>query len=290
MEAGLYQIFSCIGTGKVQFGLGAVAKVQVKWFGAKGDNGTDDYAAITQALKSLPPFGDGTLYNWSGELMRSGVVHLSPGQYRTSSTIMFGMGTTLEGDGVYHTSLGFSDGAAASTEKFVLMVDRRATLGSYFTHNVYLRDIAITGVSTTNAFSSGVQWYGAENNGLRNVYVGDCSKRGLVIGGDDFSGATKCDKTNLSNIWVNSITEGPGLSINCWTLSGDTVSVDHINDADNAAIAGVQIVASNDVYISALGMENPGRVAVLSTTVPISTSGLCQQLIPLRMPVQSVPH
>ncbi|HEX9883870.1 MAG TPA: right-handed parallel beta-helix repeat-containing protein [Desulfobaccales bacterium] len=54
LEAGLYQIFSWSGTGKVVFGAGAVKEVYPQWWGAKGDwngsIGTDNYAALTRAL------------------------------------------------------------------------------------------------------------------------------------------------------------------------------------------------------------------------------------------------
>lgn len=47
-EAGLYQVFSCTGTGTVVFG-NKVPKVYVQWFGAVGDGSTDDGTAINQA-------------------------------------------------------------------------------------------------------------------------------------------------------------------------------------------------------------------------------------------------
>lgn len=58
-EAGLYQVFSCTGTGKVLFGAGSVTYVRPEWFGAVGDtvltngaftSGTDSTTAIQQAV------------------------------------------------------------------------------------------------------------------------------------------------------------------------------------------------------------------------------------------------
>ena len=46
LEAGLYQIFTLTGTGKVQFGPGAIKAVIPQWFGAKADGATNDSAAI----------------------------------------------------------------------------------------------------------------------------------------------------------------------------------------------------------------------------------------------------
>jgi hypothetical protein len=48
LDAGLYQVFSCSGTGTVVFG-NKVPKVYVQWFGAKGDGSTDDGVVINQA-------------------------------------------------------------------------------------------------------------------------------------------------------------------------------------------------------------------------------------------------
>jgi parallel beta-helix repeat protein len=53
-DAGLYQIFSCTGSGKVVFGVGSVKEVNAAWFGLTGDSGTtNNYAPIQLALGSL---------------------------------------------------------------------------------------------------------------------------------------------------------------------------------------------------------------------------------------------
>jgi hypothetical protein len=54
LDAGLYQIFSCTGTGKVVFGSGSTVNVFSEWFGAVGDGVTDDYAPITSAITAAP--------------------------------------------------------------------------------------------------------------------------------------------------------------------------------------------------------------------------------------------
>lgn len=50
LDAGLYQIFSCFGTGRVMFAPGTVVQVYPQWWGAKGDGIANDTAAITAAL------------------------------------------------------------------------------------------------------------------------------------------------------------------------------------------------------------------------------------------------
>jgi hypothetical protein len=74
LDAGLYQIFS--GTGKVQFGPGAVREIVPQWFGAKADGATDNSAAIQAMFDSIPL---NTYYGWR--------VHFPNGIYYVASEI-----------------------------------------------------------------------------------------------------------------------------------------------------------------------------------------------------------
>jgi hypothetical protein len=49
LDARPYQIFNCVGTGKVVFGLGAVDKILPQWWGASGAGTADDTVAIEAA-------------------------------------------------------------------------------------------------------------------------------------------------------------------------------------------------------------------------------------------------
>jgi len=51
-EAGLYQVFDCVGTGAVTFGSGSVSEVYPEWWGAKGDGVTDNTNFINSAVLS----------------------------------------------------------------------------------------------------------------------------------------------------------------------------------------------------------------------------------------------
>jgi hypothetical protein len=57
VQAGLYQIFPCSGTGKVVFGARAVKEIYPEWWGAVGDDISDDSAAIKAAITALPNGG-----------------------------------------------------------------------------------------------------------------------------------------------------------------------------------------------------------------------------------------
>ena len=52
VDAGLYQIFSWAGTGKVIMGPGSVKEVYPEWWGAKGDDITDCTSAIAAATNA----------------------------------------------------------------------------------------------------------------------------------------------------------------------------------------------------------------------------------------------
>lgn len=261
-EAGLYQVFSCQGTGRVQFGYGAVPRVNAKWFGAQGDGVTDNLAALNQSRLSLPLF-DGVSTNESGELNRRGVIYLPQGDYRISNTFKYGIATILEGDGQWKTMLGFQDGIATSSEKFVIAIDRYIDGAngpmSFRTHGVYLKGIEIYGNKATNPYSSGIQWYGAEMNGLIEVYVDNCALRGIVLGNDNQDGGTQCSNTSLSRVLINDITQGPGLQVNAYHFFADDLAVTYVNTggikSGGEYIPGVRFVYSNNAFVGTLKTE-----------------------------------
>lgn len=52
-EAGLYQVFSCTGTGKAVFGSGAIKEDYPQWWGGVGDNSTDSTTALAAAIEAF---------------------------------------------------------------------------------------------------------------------------------------------------------------------------------------------------------------------------------------------
>lgn len=83
IDAGLYQIFSGLGTV-----VGTIKNdtLYPQWWGAKGDNLTDDTAAIISALNAASSLG-------------GGVVYASQGIYRINQQITIPKGVTLMGTG-----------------------------------------------------------------------------------------------------------------------------------------------------------------------------------------------
>jgi hypothetical protein len=103
-EAGLYQVFNCVGTGKVVFG--NPTKVYAAWF----YSGTGDYApAINSAIASIKAVGGKVVFDRAAELttpidatlVRSGVTFegTSPGIFEGT-----GLGVILT---FKHTGIGF---------------------------------------------------------------------------------------------------------------------------------------------------------------------------------------
>jgi hypothetical protein len=274
-EAGLYQTFTCTGTGKVHFGFGAVSEVNAKWFGAKGDGVSDDLTALNLARQALPLY-DGTSTGESGELCRRGTIYLPPGDYRVSDTFRFGLATIVRGEGQWKTYIGFQDNIATSSEKFVIAIDRYMDNGttpmSFRTHGVHLKGVHVNGNKATNPYASGVQWYGAEMNGLSECCIENCALRGLVLGKDDQNGTTQATNTVLSRVLINNIDQGPGLQINCYHMHADDLAVTYVNAAGNKSggdyIPGVRIVYSNDIFIGSLKTENCSGQTVLIENCP----------------------
>jgi len=74
LSAGLYQIFTCTGTGKVVFG-SSINEVYPEWWGATGDGTTDDGAAINAAAAAVRHLV---------EYPRKATLLLPAGEYATS--------------------------------------------------------------------------------------------------------------------------------------------------------------------------------------------------------------
>ena len=83
MDAGLYQIFNCTGTGKVAFGIGSVARIYPQWWGANTIPGTTDMTAAVQAALTA---GAGK------------IVYLVDGAHKITATLLVSDRTTLEGE------------------------------------------------------------------------------------------------------------------------------------------------------------------------------------------------
>ena len=93
IEAGLYQIFS--GDGDVSLAAGSCEYVLPQWWGAVGDNATDDTVAIQSAIDSVTASGGGVLF--------------FPGGTYITTTLYLKDNVTLRGIGSAFSSIKLKD-------------------------------------------------------------------------------------------------------------------------------------------------------------------------------------
>lgn len=143
LEAGLYRIFSCTGTGKVSFGAGVVKEVYPEWWGAKADGTTNDQPAIQLAVDSLPPYV-GTSDNAAPVYTDGGKIKLSRGTYYVTSPMVLSNYHWLDGSGTSTVIKNGTDSSAA-----IAVGD-----GNTFVHRVRITNLSIKG-SCTGVYVSG---------------------------------------------------------------------------------------------------------------------------------------
>ena len=80
LDAGLYQIFSCVGTGKVVFGRpGGVKELVPQWWGAKGDGVTDDIIPLQAMVDCSVASGGLDMFVSGGKYILSDTLKLHKG-------------------------------------------------------------------------------------------------------------------------------------------------------------------------------------------------------------------
>lgn len=135
-EAGLYQAFSCTGTGKAVFGVNTVKEVFPYWFGANGLLGTDQTAALNSTYQSQ---------------LTTGNVTFGPGTFKTT-------GNTITGDSTNWRKLNFR-GAGSKTLLYntggavVLSIDHATSNIGYEPGIMpaFISDMRMSGASAASA-------------------------------------------------------------------------------------------------------------------------------------------
>lgn len=173
LEAGLYQIFSCTGTGKVVFSGGndggVVPLVRPEWWGAVPDGSTDCTAAVKAACGSLPAHGGGVID------FGVGTYSITPDQLiiSTYGTILQGKGVVLAGDGTF--TGGTTLKSRPGTGKLI------SVIGSAWNNPVAhckINDMLIWG---NNQAVQGVSLKWAAGIRMRNVQVFACAGHGVYM-------------------------------------------------------------------------------------------------------------
>lgn len=161
-------------------------RYNVRWFGAKGDNATDDDAAVAATIAAITTSG----------LYPGGVLYFPRGHYRLATTITLPDYVTMEGDGQTATRLNFEDqssgvGVAEGSQSYFLGV----------------KDMMIE-----NTFSHGIEFTDTSGTRIENVYMKSCGGDGIKTSGNSYM-------VTLENVWTR---ENTGMGVNC---AGYTTSI-----------------------------------------------------------------
>lgn len=191
-DAGLYQVFSCKGTGKVVFGIASAREAYSEWWGAKGDNSTDCTAGLLAAIASKAPVVKllAGIYNYTTTLSLSKAIHI------------YGAGTmAYEGDATWS--------AETVTQLHYTGSDQAIQMGtdpSIVTGSIRLSDFWLSGTSSaTNGIVMG------DMATITNIH--DCPMNNITITGFTKTGAaglfiSEADETIFTNVYTYSNYDG----------------------------------------------------------------------------------
>lgn len=227
LDAGLYQIFSCTGTGAVKFGdathWAKVKEVYPQWWGAKGDGSQDDVTYIQAAIDCFS--NANTTYT-------GGTVYISPGNYLIAASGLTVGGTiTIKGAGGKESRI-YTTAPAAAVVSFITGSD---------VSNVVIDGLYFYGGATARSWV-----YGGGVGFAKGYYctIKNCTFEKLAgyavgfgrIGTDNTTYSAYCTAEN--NIVVDCYSDGIGGLLHYYTKiinnTLDTVGT----DADNFGIAG----------------------------------------------------
>lgn len=209
--------------------------LNVKDFGAQGDNVTDDTAAIQAALAACP---------------MGGIVYLPTGAYRTSAPLTIPPAVTLMGT---HTNLmtvpGLTDPpnyikplASFAGEAVILLLDQ--ALGGYSTISAEHRilNVMIDGQDLVATVDGLLAKGNIQNVGLRDFTVRQCTGNGIFTGinAGFFPYSWRCHRVMLDN------NHGHGMSVQVMTditlidcqAIGNFANGFEINNAANSQAIG----------------------------------------------------
>jgi hypothetical protein len=174
IDASLFQIFTCTGTGKVTLGAGSVEKCYPEWWGAKGDAATDDAAALAAAITAAGA---------------SGTVFLSPYKvYNYATGLSITAKTNIVGAGKSASVLNFTP---TSGDALTINVVHGSTTAS----SVRLEDFSLTGPGSGSG--NGIKMVSGYQTYAKNVFVKSFGNDGWNFA--SAGGTSNLDETILEN-------------------------------------------------------------------------------------------
>jgi parallel beta-helix repeat protein len=154
-------------TSQVVFGPKAVDVVYAEWFGAKGDNSTDDWEPIMAAIESIYQIGD---TNELGTGVAGGIVQLLEGIYRVGKPVFVPGHVWLRGVGKFATGLAVLTSSTDMTVVYNVDISGGASPDTTAQNYALLSDMYIIGTDTASATQPTVLW-GASFTKIWNVNI-----------------------------------------------------------------------------------------------------------------------
>jgi len=222
-----------MGTGRL---INPAQPLNVRWFGAKGDNVTSDLAAFQSAAAQIQMLGSiGVSQQYP---MTNGVVYVPTGFYYVPGTIIVQAGHHFYGDGMALSQI-------RSDQQSNLF---SATLTNFFA-SIQFNDLGLTGPagipanSSTNTAGYGISLVGSATASAK--YVVQNVRVNGFYGGIYLSYA---ESGKLDNCWFTEAT-GPGVTITGSGLSGAVdFSISDVESARNSD--GYSISYTSGLHIS----------------------------------------
>ncbi len=186
LNAGLYQIFSCAGTGKVVFGPGAVQAALPEWWGAKGDGATDSTVASQSALTSQA----GVIQFSAGEYVIDAEISIFP---VSNTNIIINRGATLS-----------AKGTASDSHQTIYC--RNAVSNILINGGGAIKGVRNNATKpeegADDGHGHGIKIANASNIVIRDITIYDCWGDGIYIGTNNVGEIN--DNLIIANVKINS--------------------------------------------------------------------------------------
>ena len=228
-DAGLYQIFSCTGTGAVVFGDGIIDEAHPEWWGGVANGTTDSTAAINAACASYE------------------VVALQSGVYKVTSALSLVGNQTLFGKGKGTTAITATRDAVDDSFNVLTNSEYLTHGGPYSNQKITIRDLTI------NAGAASMT--GIEVNPYLAGYSQSWAGLGIAL--------TACEGSLIENVDVNATGLGGILVADTTEV---TIRNCHLTNIGYISYTGIELpVEKRDVLAGCNGISIAGSTAVVGT-------------------------
>jgi len=253
LDAGLHQVFSCIGTGRVMFGVGAVKEVYPEWFATNTTPGTTDMtAAIRAAIVSASRYGKVVLdnaYKITGDVSptnKSDLLITGKGSISLvtgSATAVYAFGLVGTMDNVTIEELSLIGEGDATYNQTAVGSDSGQTLSNITVRNLKITNFNV-GISANAHIGGSATKFSIYDNELTNI-LGTTAGKGYGI---HLAKAThtKVMRNSIDNCQRHSIYQGSGDNVNN-VISGNVITNHRKGVATGAYLPAIAIARSSGI-------------------------------------------